>query len=417
MRTHLSLSTGRCAGLLVGVDPPHDVLEVEQAEDVVAIRRRRPGCGRTRTAGTATSPSAASSRRRWSPCRCGAPSPRARRCHRARRRSGSSPARPASITELSPARSTQVAQLGLALERAVAVARPRGHRVAERDRAPAPPGRGTCAGPRRAGRQAAQRNRVLAAQGARGDADDDERHERPSRRWRSAGAQPEAVDAGRWHRDGDEHGAWSTRRRRAGTPSPTGMPRCRRRCATSACEPGAPLLEQLLGAHPRHPPSGGLGGGQQERGGDADAARRRRVRSITADHQAGGHARGRRGRSAAAGAAARTSRAPRRVPRGRKPSRCRIPCVVSSRSSSSVGVTRRRWPAWRRRDGQSTMSPSTPSSGSSPSRPGRSSSIGKLMTSVGPGQVHPLHVEDLHRGLVDEARCTGRPAGGPASPP
>ncbi len=27
------------------------------------------------------------------------------------------------------------------------------------------------------------------------------------------------------------------------------------------------------------------------------------------------------------------------------------------------------------------------------------------MTSVGPGQVHPLHVQGLHRGLVDEAQA------------
>src|SRR5665648_97477 len=62
-----------------------------------------------------------------------------------------------------------------------------------------------------------------------------------------------------------------------------------------------------------------------------------------------------------------------------------MPWVSRSSSSSSVA-----WPAstaWRAAsDGHNTMSPSTPSAGSWPSLPGRSSSIGKLMTSVGPGR-------------------------------
>ena len=37
------------------------------------------------------------------------------------------------------------------------------------------------------------------------------------------------------------------------------------------------------------------------------------------------------------------------------------------------------------------------------------------MTSVGPGLVHPLHVQPLHGGLVDQDDATARPAGGPAA--
>src|ERR1039457_6360481 len=77
------------------------------------------------------------------------------------------------------------------------------------------------------------------------------------------------------------------------------------------------------------------------------------------------------------------------------PSRCRMPCVHSSSSSSRSGWCA--WPAWSAAtSGQSTTSPSRPGGEiTSPPAPwspralpgggGRSSSIGKASTSVGPG--------------------------------
>src|SRR5699024_11369712 len=73
------------------------------------------------------------------------------------------------------------------------------------------------------------------------------------------------------------------------------------------------------------------------------------------------------------------------------PSRCRHPCTVSRASSCARGCPE--LAAWSAANaGHSTMSPSIagPGSGRAERPPGESSSIGKLITSVGPGRV--IHV-------------------------
>ena len=97
-----------------------------------------------------------------------------------------------------------------------------------------------------------------------------------------------------------------------------------------------------------------------------------------------------------------------------KPSRCRMPCVVRSSSSSSVAWPAS-WPGWRRRSGTARCHRARPPGGPRPSRPGRSSSIGKLMTSVGPVRSIHCTCRVSHRRLVHQGASKGRPAGGPAS--
>ena len=138
----------------------------------------------------------------------------------------------------------QVAQLGLALERAVAVAAPRRHRVAEGDE------------------QAGERAEDPAQpdehrRGEQGDASacwrPRVRGETPTTTNDTTAMTPMATSSGGQKpstrsttREGDQHRGGRPRRPPAGTRRPTGMPRCRRRCATSAVGAGAALLEQLL---------------------------------------------------------------------------------------------------------------------------------------------------------------------------
>ena len=63
---------------------------------------------------------------------------------------------------------------------------------------------------------------------------------------------------------------------------------------------------------------------------------------------------------------------------------------------------RRRGPAWPRRSGRARCRRGRPRRAPASSRPGRSSSIGKLMTSVGPGRSIHCTCEGLHGRLVDE---------------
>ena len=206
----------------------------------------------------------------------------------------------------------QVAQLGLALERSLAVSLAGGHGVAEGhedvgDR----PEHLAQAHRERRGPQG-HRVVVLAPEGARRDTDDDERDERHDRDGdeEAGGRAVDEVEDGdrdedRAHRLRDDAQEGEHREVCRGVADHDQQ---RRRAA-------AAVVVQLLGAHPRHPDDGRLGC-REEKGHD-DAQQRER-------HHLGDHVclrwsagRDRRGRSAAAGAAARTSPAPRPARRGR----------------------------------------------------------------------------------------------------
>ena len=173
----ISPSTGRRPASASAVDAAGDVLEVEQPEDVVACPRRRPGSGRTRSAGTSDIA--------WRSVllvvdghHVGARHHDLARDRVAQLEDGVDHLPLVGLDDRGlGGQVEQVAQLGLGLERAVAVALAGSHRVAERDEHPRdrpedaaqPDGEGR--------RRQGHRVEVLPPQGARGDPGDDERHD------------------------------------------------------------------------------------------------------------------------------------------------------------------------------------------------------------------------------------------------
>ena len=175
----------------------------------------------------------------------------------------------------------QVAQLGLGGERAVAVARARGDRVAERhEQAGQRPEHAGAARPARAPR-AGRPGRRAGGRRCAGDtptSTNDSTVMTPMADQQRRPAAVDQADAG----DRDQHGRGRPRRRPAGTSTTDRYAALsRRRCAARAVAPRRPSSTSSADAvrgTPRH--ERGLGRGEQE--GDQQAARARRGR-------AGGH--------------------------------------------------------------------------------------------------------------------------------
>ena len=205
--------------------------------------------------------------------------------------------------------------------------------------------------------------------------------------------------------------AMTRRKRRA----PTGTAAVSPTTLTSACAPGRPSSSSSCGARPRHPRDGGLA-----RWRCRNATRVASTAAVTSRGHGG--AGPRQARRAAAGGEEGEQQLALQPnisfsssgSAWSKPSRCRMPCVVSSSSSSSVAWPGRRAPARSATSGTARCR-----------RAARRASVALAAGAQlvhreaqhvgGPGLVHPLHVQRLHRGLVDERDRTARPRGARAS--
>ena len=283
-----------------------------------------------------------------------------------------------------PARSTRSRSSASLVERAVAVALARRDRVAERDEQPRDRPEDRAQPDQRPGRRAGRTVSECWRPRVRG--------ETPTTTKDTTAMMTTAISSARQTLSTRLRTATVTstaaspRRRPGGRRRRRGMRRSRRRCVTRAARRRPALLGQLGGADPRDPAERGLGGGQEE--GDQQAGERRTSSSWATMAGVG---------VSRAGAAAPGEEGQQQLALQLEHLAflVRLGVVVAEQVQDAVrgeqlqlllgGVAGVLAPASRRPSGTARCRRAGPPRAPRRPGPGRSSSIGKASTSVGPG--------------------------------